>query len=188
MGMMCKETALPGVLLFEPQVFGDDRGFFQELYHEERYVEQGVTASFVQDNWSRSETGVLRGLHYQLLHPQAKLVTVLRGRVFDVAVDLRRNSPTFAQWLGVELSESNHHQLYIPEGFAHGFCVLEGPVDFLYKCSALYDAGDDRGVRWNDPRIGIDWPVHDPSISPKDAQLPFLDAVPNEELPEGEKE
>lgn len=170
-------------MLVEPDVFGDGRGFFQELYHREKYTAGGASSAWVQDNWSRSEVGVLRGLHYQLRAPQAKLVAVMRGRVFDVAVDIRRSSPTFGAWYGCELSDANHRQLYIPEGFAHGFCVLEGPADFVYKCSALYDAQDDRGIRWDDPRIGIRWPLSEPRVSEKDGALPQLDGIAPEELP-----
>lgn len=183
MSFVCENTSLPGVKLIKPSVFGDQRGFFQELYHCDRYREHGIDGVFVQDNWSRSAAGVLRGLHYQLQKPQAKLVSVIRGAVFDVAVDLRRGSPTFGQWHGCMLTEENHHQFYIPEGFAHGFCVTEGPVDFMYKCSNLYDPADDRGIRWNDPAIGIDWPLENPVVSEKDKALPVLEDQLQENLP-----
>jgi dTDP-4-dehydrorhamnose 3,5-epimerase len=176
-------TDLPGVLLIEPTVFGDARGFFLESYHAQRYAEAGIPDHFVQDNHSRSQRGVLRGLHYQLTHPQGKLVWVTSGEVFDVAVDIRKGSPTFGRWVGVTLSADNHRQLYIPPGFAHGFCVLSETVDFLYKCTDFYHPEDEGGVLWCDPNIGVNWPVTTPVLSEKDQRYPRLVEVPVERLP-----
>lgn len=172
--MKVSKTSLPGVLLFEPQFFTDQRGFFFESYHEKRYFAAGLTKAFVQDNHSYSVQGTLRGLHYQLHHPQGKLVRVLAGEVFDVAIDIRRGSPTFGQWSGYYLSAANRRQIYIPEGFAHGFCVVSETAEVLYKCTDFYTPGDERGLIWNDPDIGINWPVTEPLLSPKDATLPPL--------------
>jgi dTDP-4-dehydrorhamnose 3,5-epimerase len=168
------ETSLPGVILIEPKVFGDDRGFFMETYHLERFRAAGIAAEFVQDNHSRSARGVLRGLHYQEPQPQGKLVRCTRGALFDVAVDIRSGSPTFAKWFGVELSESNHRMLWIPPGFAHGFCALEEGSDLVYKCTALYCGANDRAILWNDPDIAIAWPVDSPRLSEKDAAAAAL--------------
>jgi dTDP-4-dehydrorhamnose 3,5-epimerase len=167
-------TSLPGVLRLEPRVFSDDRGFFLETFNAAKFREAGLPQEFVQDNHSRSKRGVLRGLHYQEPNPQGKLVRCTRGRVWDVAVDIRKSSPTFGKWFGLELSESNNVMLWVPAGFAHGFCALSDDTDVLYKCTALYDPASDRGIAWNDPDIGIDWPVADPLLSPKDAQAPRL--------------
>ena len=167
-------TELEGVTLCIPDVYRDERGFFTETYHAARYMEGGVRAVFVQDNRSSSGKGVLRGLHYQLHKPQSKLVYCVRGATFDVAVDIRRGSPTFGKWVGAELSETNGHQLFIPGGFAHGFCVLTEVAEIVYKCSEFYDPRDGRGVRWDDPALGVVWPVSEPLLSGKDAQLPFL--------------
>jgi dTDP-4-dehydrorhamnose 3,5-epimerase len=172
-------TKLPEVLILEPKVFGDERGFFLESYNRKQFSElTGVEADFVQDNHSRSSRGVLRGLHYQLTpHAQGKLVRVTSGRVFDVAVDVRRSSSRFGQWVGAELSAENHRQLWIPPGFAHGFLVLSESADFLYKASAYYAPQHERSVRWNDPQIGIEWPLTagtTPFVSPKDAAAPSL--------------
>ncbi len=172
--MLTLETSLPDVLLLQPKVFHDNRGFFLESYHETQYWEAGLKARFVQDNHSFSRQGILRGLHYQLRHPQGKLVRVVSGEVFDVAVDIRQGSPTFGQWYGTHLSAKNHHQLYVPPGFAHGFCVLSDTADVLYKCTTFYDPGDDYGLRWNDPDLNINWPIADPGLSQKDADAPFL--------------
>ncbi len=177
------QTPLDGVLIVEPKIFEDHRGFFTETWHRERYRQAGIDSAFVQDNMSFSARGVLRGLHYQIQHPQAKLVQVITGEIFDVAVDLRPGSPTFAKWTGVRLSGENHRQFYIPEGFAHGFCVLSEQAHFMYKCSDFYAPGDEGGILWSDPDIAIDWPVNDPVISPKDAALPALAACPREKLP-----
>ncbi len=184
--MKIRKTKLEGVLLIEPQVFGDKRGFLLELWQKERYAAAGIAGPFVQDNCSRSRRGVLRGLHYQLNKPQGKLVFVISGEVFDVAVDIRRGSPTFGQWFGTILSDENHLQLYIPPGFAHGFCVLSEKVDFVYKCTDFYYSDDQYGIRWSDPGIGIKWPVTDPVLSDKDSSLPFLKDIPEEHLPEFE--
>jgi dTDP-4-dehydrorhamnose 3,5-epimerase len=176
-------TELPEVLLIEPRVFGDQRGFFMETYQEARYQEAGVPGRFVQDNHSRSRRGVLRGLHYQLLQPQGKLVWVTRGQVFDVAVDIRRGSPTFGRWAGVILDDVSHGQLYIPPGFAHGFCVLSNEADFFYKCTDYYHPQSEYGILWNDPDIGIGWPVQDVLLSDKDTRLPRLARQALEKLP-----
>ena len=168
--MKVRETPLPGVLVLEPKIFRDERGFFTETYSTRALVGSGIPLLFVQDNHSRSSRDVLRGLHYQLERPQGKLVHVARGRIFDVAVDIRIGSPTFARWFGVELNDENLLSLWVPPGFAHGFCVLSDFADVIYKCSSLYEATDDRGVKWDDPRIGIDWPVKNPIVSEKDSQ------------------
>ncbi len=163
------ETALPGVLILEPKVHGDARGFFMESYNRRRFAELGLPDEFVQDNHSRSARGVLRGLHYQIRQPQGKLVRVTRGAVFDVAVDLRRSSPSFGRWAGVELTEDNHRMLWIPPGFAHGFLVLSEIADFLYKTTDYYAPEHERCIRWDDPDIGIDWPLEtEPLLSAKD--------------------
>jgi len=176
---------IPGVLLIEPRVFGDERGFFVESFQHERYAEVGIDGPFVQDNHSRSARGVLRGLHYQLRHPQGKLVRCSRGSVFDVAVDIRRGSPTFGQWYGGVLDDVTHKQLWIPPGFAHGFCVLSEEADFEYKCTELYHPEDDYGVAWNDPAVGIEWPIDESCavLSAKDSALPRLSNVDPDQLP-----
>lgn len=166
--MIVKETALPGVLLIEPRVFRDHRGMFWETYHAKRYAEAGIAQPFVQDNFSRSTRHTLRGLHYQLRRPQGKLVWVTRGEVFDVAVDIRRGSAHFGRWIGLTLSEDRPVQVYIPPGFAHGFCVLSETADFAYKCTDFYDPSGEGGIIWNDPDLGIEWPTSTPLISPKD--------------------
>jgi dTDP-4-dehydrorhamnose 3,5-epimerase len=169
------ETRLPGVLVIEPHVHGDERGFFLETFHGKRYAQRiGITLPFVQDNHSRSRHGVLRGLHAQRYHPQGKLVRVARGEVFDVAVDVDPASDTFGQWVGFALSDSNHRQLWIPPGYAHGFLVLSEVADFEYKCTEYYRPEDEIGVIWNDPKIGIEWPITDPIVSAKDHALPAL--------------
>jgi dTDP-4-dehydrorhamnose 3,5-epimerase len=168
------ETSLPGVLLFEPRVFADARGFFLETYNAREFQAAGVDAVFVQDNQSRSKANVLRGLHYQEPKAQGKLVRCPRGVLYDVAVDIRVGSPTFGKWYGVELSEENRRILWIPPGFAHGFCALSEEADLAYKCTQLYDAQSDRSIAWDDPDIGIKWPVRDPILSPKDAAAPRL--------------
>jgi dTDP-4-dehydrorhamnose 3,5-epimerase len=177
------QTSLPGAIVIEPQVFGDARGFFYESYNQAKYTDAGVTSKFVQSNVSRSSKGVLRGLHYQWPNPQGKLVSVLEGEVYDVAVDIRRGSPTFGQWAGVMLSADNHRHFWIPEGFAHGFCVVSDYATFSYQCTALYDAKADAGVRWNDAALGIDWPISAPQLSEKDLKAPLLADVPAEKLP-----
>ena len=177
------ETPLPGVLVVEPRVFGDARGFFLETFNAARYAEHGIVGDWVQDNMSRSSAGVLRGLHYQWPEPQGKLVSVVEGAVWDVAVDIRASSPTYGQWFGTELDAESHRQLWIPPGFAHGFVVTKGPVLFTYKCTALYKAEFDSGVAWNDPDIGIEWPVTDVQVSDKDANLPRLKDIAAVRLP-----
>jgi dTDP-4-dehydrorhamnose 3,5-epimerase len=175
-------TSLPGVLLIEPKVFGDDRGFFLETFQADRYRDAGVVGPFVQDNWSRSARGILRGLHFQEPRPQGKLVMVARGAVYDVAVDIRQGSPHFGKWFGAELSEENKRQLWVPPGFAHGFCVMSESADFLYKCTELYAPENEAGIAWNDPDLGIPWPVSAPTLSKKDAAAPRLKDAPK--LPE----
>lgn len=177
------ETPLPGLVLIEPKVFGDARGFFLESYNEERYAEAGVAERFVQDNLSRSARGVLRGLHYQLPTLQGKLVTVIDGEVFDVAVDVRRGSPHFGAWHGVHLSADNKRQLYVPPGFAHGFVVLSDSALFSYKCTAPYRPMEEGSIRWDDPDLGIAWPFDSPTLSAKDAAAPRLRDVPPDRLP-----
>jgi dTDP-4-dehydrorhamnose 3,5-epimerase len=167
------ETTLPGVLLIEPKVFGDDRGFFMETYRADTFRDIGI-GEFVQDNHSRSARGVLRGLHYQEPNAQGKLVRCTRGAIFDVAVDIRRGSPSFGRWFGIELSDANKLMLWIPPGFAHGFCALEEDSDLVYKCTKLYDKASDRSILWNDPAIGIKWPIAEPVLSAKDAAAPRL--------------
>jgi dTDP-4-dehydrorhamnose 3,5-epimerase len=178
--MTITDTAIPGVLIIEPRVFGDARGFFMETWNAAAFAGAGLDMAFVQDNHSRSQKGVLRGLHFQNPGPQGKLVRVTRGAVFDVAVDLRAASPTFGQWVGVELSADNKRMLWVPEGFAHGFLTLEDDTDFLYKCTAPYAPASEHTLAWNDPAVGIDWPVLglDPLISDKDARGLSLAQVP----------
>ncbi|HZV19082.1 MAG TPA: dTDP-4-dehydrorhamnose 3,5-epimerase [Sphingobium sp.] len=174
------ETAIPGVLILEPKVFGDERGFFMESWNERTFHEAGLDIAFVQDNHSRSSRGVLRGLHYQAPNPQGKLVRVTAGAVFDVAVDMRRSSPSFGQWVGVKLSAANKRMLWIPEGMAHGFLCLQDGTDFLYKCRGYYDPANEHSLLWNDPAIGIDWPLDGltPQLAAKDAAGRLLaDAV-----------
>ncbi len=183
MGLKVTQASIPGVLVIEPEVFGDERGFFLETFHQTKYAEASLDKTFVQDNHSRSARDVLRGLHYQLQQPQGKLVMAVKGEIFDVAVDIRRGSLTFSQWVGVHLSEQNHKQLYIPEGFAHGFCVISDSADVTYKCTSLYRPGDDYTVLWSDPAINIDWPIENPQLSDKDAQAPTLADVPEDQLP-----
>ncbi|HZH03594.1 MAG TPA: dTDP-4-dehydrorhamnose 3,5-epimerase [Myxococcaceae bacterium] len=172
--MKVTATRLPDVLLIEPTVFGDERGFFTETFQADRYAAAGIPGPFVQDNWSRSARGTLRGLHFQEPNAQGKLVSVIRGAVFDVAVDVRRGSPTFGQWVGVELSERNKVQLWVPEGFAHGFCVTSDSADFVYKCTRPYSKEAECGVLWSDPDLGIQWPAAKPLLSAKDAVAPRL--------------
>jgi len=167
--MTVVESPLPGVKVVHPKVHRDERGFFLEIYHARRYAEAGVAATFVQDNHSRSGRGTLRGLHMQLGSPQAKLVRVVQGEIFDVAVDVRVGSPTFGQWFGVLLSSENFTQLYVPEGFAHGFAVVSDVAEVEYKCSTFYDAADEIAIRFDDPAIGVEWPVAAPMLSRRDA-------------------
>jgi len=177
------ETSLPGALIIEPQVFGDSRGFFYESYNKGKWRDAGIDADFVQTNVSRSARGVLRGLHYQWPNPQGKLVSVLEGEVYDVAVDIRRGSPTFGQSAAVMLTADNHRHFWVPEGFAHGFCVLSEFATFTYQCTALYDAKADAGIRWNDAELAIDWPLSEPLLSDKDRRTPLLKDVAPERLP-----
>lgn len=168
-------TELPGVILIEPQVFPDARGFFFESYHAERYAQAGITTAFVQDNHSCSVQGTIRGFHYQLRHPQAKLLRVIRGSVFDVAVDIRLGSPTFGRWVSVQLSAENKRQLFIPAGFAHAFCVTSEVAEVEYKSSESYVADDQHGVLWCDPTIAVPWPTAEPILSERDrAYLPLM--------------
>ena len=188
MNLISEKTAIPGVLLFTPKAFGDERGFFMQTYQTREYAAAGLDVAFVQDNMSRSCAGTVRGLHYQLAHSQAKLVSVLRGRVLDVAVDIRRGSPWFGKHVAVELSEENHRQFFIPRGFAHGFRVLSESADFFYKCDNFYTPGDEYGIRWNDPALGIDWlwapgEAQAALTSPKDLAAPALAEVPEANLP-----
>lgn len=172
--------AIPEVILVEPRVFGDERGFFLETYKSSAFAKAGIPDTFVQSNHSRSCRGVLRGLHYQLPPvPQGKLVMAVRGEIFDVGVDIRQNSPTYGQWVGEILSAENHRLLYIPPGFAHGFCVLSAEADVIYQVTAEYSAPHDRGIRWNDPQIGVEWPLDEPLLSEKDGQQPYLNAAEN---------
>lgn len=189
--MKVHTTGLDGLCLIEPTVFGDARGFFMETWNAARFLEAGIDASFVQDNHSRSARGILRGLHYQVQHPQGKLVRVVRGAVYDVAVDLRRTSATFGQWYGVELSEDNQRMLWVPPGFAHGFYVLSEVADFVYKCSDIYAPAYERSLRWDDPTLAIDWPIPEgetPTLSSKDAAgTAFVDAEVYETWPKGSR-
>ncbi|MGM0588532.1 MAG: dTDP-4-dehydrorhamnose 3,5-epimerase [Bacteroidota bacterium] len=176
------DTKIPDVKLIKPDVHGDDRGFFLETYRKNLFQDHGIDTEFVQDNCSYSHQGALRGLHYQIEQPQAKLVMVLKGTVLDVAVDIRRNSPTFGEHVAFELSGENKHFLYIPVGFAHGFAVLEDDTYFQYKCSDYYNPQGERGIRWNDPQLGIDWPLENPILSGKDQNLPLLNDVQDNDL------
>ncbi|WP_020401568.1 dTDP-4-dehydrorhamnose 3,5-epimerase [Gracilimonas tropica] len=162
---------LPGLLIIKPKVFKDNRGFFLETWQSSRYKEIGIMENFVQDNWSRSTKGVLRGLHFQKEYPQGKLVSVRRGKVFDVAVDIRKNSSTYGQWYGQELNDNNNLQMYVPPGFAHGFCVISEKADFVYKCTDYYQPDDEEGIIWNDSYLNIKWPEVDKIVSMKDKQL-----------------
>ncbi len=172
--MKITTTVLPGVLIIESRAFGDARGFFLESFQTERYAKAGITQPFVQDNHSRSQRGVLRGLHFQRKRPQGKLVSVSRGSVFDVAVDINPHSATFGQYVATVLNDENHLQLWIPPGYAHGFCVLSDMADFHYKCTELYDPEDEGGLIWNDPDVNIAWPLDNPLLSEKDQKLPRL--------------
>jgi len=181
--MHVEQTDFAGLMLVEPRCFRDERGFFLESFHTERYRENGIADFFMQDNHSRSRKGVLRGLHFQVKHPQAQIVTVIRGRVFDVAVDLRPDSATFGRWYGVELSDEGPRQLYMASGFAHGFCVLSEFADLHYKVSRLYDHADEGGVVWNDRDIGVRWPITDPTVSERDSAYPTLRELDRARLP-----
>ena len=181
--MKAIQTALPGALILEPKVFGDARGYFYESYNQASFHDAVISANFIQSNVSRSGRGVLRGLHYQWPNPQGKLVSVLEGEVYDVAVDIRRGSPTFGQSTGAMLTADNHRHFWIPEGFAHGFCVVSDFATFTYQCTALYDHAAEAGIRWNDAELAIDWPVSEPLLSDKDRLTPFLRDVAPERLP-----
>jgi len=172
--VIVEPTELPDVLLVKPKVFADDRGFFLETFHTEKLAEQGIGATFVQDNWSRSVRGTVRGLHFQNPHAQGKLIRVMAGSIYDVAVDIRRNSPTFGQWVAVDLSAENKLALYVPPGFAHGFCVTSDVTDVVYKCTDYYAPDCDRGILYNDPALGIPWPTDTPLLSDKDTRNPLL--------------
>jgi dTDP-4-dehydrorhamnose 3,5-epimerase len=177
------ETPIAGLLRIRPEVHGDDRGFFLESFHAKKFAALGIPHLFVQDNHSRSARGVLRGLHFQKRHPQGKLVRVLSGSLFDVAVDVRSGSPTFGRWFGMTLSANEPEFLYLPEGMAHGFLALEDRTELFYKCTDFYDAADEGGVRWDDPAIGIAWPAAPAVLSPKDAAYPLLSEISPEDLP-----
>jgi len=177
------ETTLPGVIVIEPKVFGDERGYFLETYQADRYRDAGIKEDFVQDNFSRSTKGVLRGLHYQLEKEQGKLIYVTSGIVFDVAVDIRQGSPTYGQYYSHVLSEDNHRQMYIPPGFAHGFCVLTDTADFGYKCTEYYSPQHERTIRWDDPQIRVEWPLSNVILSDKDSAASILADTPAQELP-----
>ena len=178
------QTELPGVLIIEPRVFGDERGFFMETWQQQRYAEAGLPERFIQDNISFSRHGILRGLHYQNPHGQGKLVYVLQGEVYDVAVDIRAGSPQFGRAVGITLSAENKRQLYIPPGFAHGFCVTSDAALFVYKCTEFYNPALEGSVRWDDPQIGIDWLVSEPLLSDKDKVAPLLSEIPQDKLPQ----
>ena len=175
-------TSLSDVHILEPKVFEDHRGFFVETYHHERYRKFGIHQMFVQDNLSYSVKNTLRGLHYQLHHPQAKLVQVVTGKIFDVAIDIRQGSPSFGKWAGATLSAQNHRQMFIPVGFAHGFWVLSETAHVLYKCTEVYHPDDERGILWSDPEIGIEWPVKNPILSERDKQYFPLKDIPRDQL------
>jgi len=178
-----RSHTLPEVVIVEPQIFRDQRGFFLETYRESTYREWGIPERFVQDNYSHSVKGVLRGLHYQLGEPQGKLVWAAQGVIFDVAVDIRKGSPTYGRWEGLLLTSENQKQLYIPPGFAHGFCVTSDFAVVMYKCTRYYAPKEERGVRWNDPKLAIEWPIKAPIMSEKDKMLPTLDKALAEDLP-----
>jgi len=175
--MKASKCHLEGILLIEPNIYADDRGFFLESFEQERYRELGIVEEFVQDNHSRSSKNVLRGMHFTRNRPQAQIITVMRGKIFDVAVDIRKNSPTFGQWFGIELSDQGPRQIYMTHGFAHGFCVLSDHADLHYKVSQLYDPNDEGGLIWNDSDVKIDWPIKEPIVSERDARHPTIVAL-----------
>ncbi|MEA3436598.1 MAG: dTDP-4-dehydrorhamnose 3,5-epimerase [Thermodesulfobacteriota bacterium] len=181
--MKFTKTAFPDIFLIEPDVFKDTRGFFMETYNQKNYAEAGIDQEFVQDNYSHSKYGILRGLHYQLKNAQGKLVFVITGEIFDIVVDIRIGSPRFGQWFGTYLSAKNKQQIFVPEGYAHGFIVLSESVDVIYKCTDFYTPGDEYGIFWADPNIGIDWPIKNPVLSDKDSKNPNLKEIPEELLP-----
>jgi dTDP-4-dehydrorhamnose 3,5-epimerase len=176
-------TSIEGIFIIEPKVFNDSRGFFMETYNRNKYIKAGIDTVFVQDNLSYSVKDTVRGLHFQIKNPQAKLIQVITGEIFDVAVDIREGSATFGKWTGFHLSDRNKRQLFVPKGFAHGFCVLSETAHFLYKCSDFYAPDDEGGIIWSDPAIGIDWPVENPIISEKDKQYSNLSYLTKEQLP-----
>ncbi len=180
--MKIVSSKIPDIKIIEPNVHGDDRGYFFESYKEERFIEKNLPVRYIQENQAKSQKGVLRGLHYQLEHPQGKLVTVPYGRVWDVAVDLRQSSETFGQWIGIEISQDNHRSVYIPQGFAHGYCVLSEEAIFQYKCTDTYHPEDEYGLLWNDADLGITWPIKTPLISEKDLKHPILNIIQKEKL------
>ena len=182
--MKALETGIKGVLIIEPDVFEDNRGYFMETYQRQRYIELGIDVEFVQDNVSFSKKGTLRGLHYQYPHEQAKLVQVVKGEIFDVAVDIRRESPGFGKWTSAILSDNNKRQLFVPNGFAHGLCVLSGTAVVSYKCSDFYSVESEGGILWSDPDLDIKWPIDDFIITKKDSEHPFLKNVPIDKLPQ----
>lgn len=181
--MQIQETKLPGVMLAQLKAFGDHRGFFREIYQQASYLKNGVALPFVQFNHSRSSKGILRGLHYQHLHPQGKLITVTRGAILDVVADIIPNSPTYGQWIAEEISDNNHRQLYVPPGYAHGFLTLSDEVDLLYGCTDYYYAEDSYAVNWNDPTLAIKWPIDNPILSELDRNAPFLADIKPDKLP-----
>jgi len=183
MDVKINQLAIPGVFVIEPKCFEDNRGYFMETYHQQKYQKAGIDQAFVQDNHSHSSQGVLRGLHYQLKNPQGKLIYAVTGTIFDVAVDIRKGSPTFGQWTGAELSAENKRQIYVPQGFAHGFVGWSESADIIYKCTDLYTPGDEYGVLWSDPEIGIDWPVEHPILSQKDLENHTLNQISEGHLP-----
>ena len=168
------QTEIPDIILVKPNVIEDHRGFFMESYHIEKFKIGGINCTFVQDNHAKSVQNTLRGLHFQVQYPQAKLLRCLKGKVFDVAVDIRQDSPYFGKWVGEELSEENRNQLYIPEGFAHGYYVMSETAEIVYKCSEIYHPQDEQGIRWDDPDIAINWPGDNPILSEKDKALPMM--------------
>jgi len=182
--MKVRNTVLTGVVVIEPDVYGDERGCFLQTFHEKRYAEIGINYPFVQDNHSRSKKGVLRGLHYQLVRPQGQLMSVVRGEIFDVAVDVRKGSETFGQWVGEVLNDVNHKQLFIPPGFAHGFCVLSDEVDMIYRCTDYYHPESEKTILWNDPELNIQWPIgNDVILSEKDRLAPCLSEMDSLDFP-----
>ena len=182
--MNVNETKLLGVLILEPKVFPDDRGYFLETWNSTRYEQAGIPGPFVQDNISFSTKGILRGLHFQYPQSQGKLIQVLSGEVMDIVVDIRVGSPTYSQWIGEVLSESNHRQMYVPPGFAHGYCVTSETAHFSYKCTDFYNPATEHGIIWNDPDIGIEWPIAGPILSPKDKAYPRLKDLEHKNLPQ----
>ena len=183
MEITVEETKLPGVLIIEPTVYGDDRGYFMELFHSTKYRNAGITAPFVQDNLSVSKRDCLRGLHYQFPNAQGKLVWVVQGTVYDVVVDIRQGSPTFGQWIGTEISSANKKQLWVPPGLAHGFCVTSENAAFVYKCTDFYRPQSEHAIRWNDPALDIQWPIESPTVSEKDRNGQLLHEIDASKLP-----